>query len=109
RRLDELDEELAEAEARTDLGRHSKLAGEREALLRQLAADTGRHGRSRRLNDPVERARKAVAARLHDTISRVKMVDHAAGTHLEQSIHTGVHCAYRPTAPVRWAVSPDSF
>jgi len=107
-RLAELDEALADAEATADLGRQGKLAAEREALLRQLAADTGRLGRSRRLNDPVERARKAVAARLHDAIGRVKTVDRAAGVHLEQSIRTGVHCAYRPTSPLHWLVSPDS-
>ena len=108
RRLAELDEALAEAEASTDLGRQSKLVGEREALLRQLAADTGRRGRPRRLNDPVERARKAVASRLHDAIRRVKSVDRAAGVHLEQSIRTGVQCAYRPTSPLRWLISPGS-
>jgi len=109
RRLAELDEALAEAQANVDLGRQSKLAAEREALLRQLAADTGRRGRSRRLNDPIERARKAVAARLRDAIGHVKIADRAAGVHLEQSIRTGVHCAYRPTQPVRWSVSPDSL
>lgn len=107
RRLDEIEEALAEAEAHADLGRKNKLASEREDLLRRLAADTGRRGRARRLNDPVERARKAVAARVRDAIRRVKVADRRAGAHLEASVRTGVHCVYRPRPPMRWSVSPD--
>src|SRR5262249_26110743 len=105
RRLQEIDEELAEAETGADLGRARKLAGERDALLAQLAADTGRGGRARRLNDPVERARKAVTARLRDAIRRVKAADPAAAEHLERAVKTGVYCAYRPDPPVTWTVS----
>lgn len=108
RRLDEIDGDLAEAEARADLGRAGKLAAEREALVRHLAANTGRRGRARRLNDPVERARKAVTARLRDAIRRVKAADPTVGEHLERAVQTGVHCAYRPAHPVAWAVSPVS-
>jgi pimeloyl-ACP methyl ester carboxylesterase len=107
-RLDEIDDELANAESCADLGRVGRLAAEREALLHQLAADTGRKGRARRLNDPVERARKAVTARLRDAIRRVKAADPALGEHLEEAIQTGVYCTYRPAQPVAWAVSPVS-
>jgi pimeloyl-ACP methyl ester carboxylesterase len=108
RRLRDLDEELGEAEANGDMGRTRKLGAEREALLAQLAADTGRRGRARRLADPVEKARKAVTARLRDAIRRVTAADRDAGAHLEQSIQTGVHCAYRPAQPLVWSVSPVS-
>jgi pimeloyl-ACP methyl ester carboxylesterase len=107
-RLAEIDEEIAEAEARADLGRSGKLRVEREALLRQVAVDTGRRGRARRLNDPVERARKTVTARLRDAIRRVKAADRAVGEHLEGSVQTGVHCAYRPARPTAWSVSLDA-
>ena len=109
RRLHDIDEELTDAEARADLGRARGLAAERDALLRQLAADTNRRGRARLLNDPVERARKAVTARLRDAIRRVKSADGAAGEHLEAAVQTGVRCAYRPARPIVWAVSPDSI
>jgi pimeloyl-ACP methyl ester carboxylesterase len=107
RRLDEIDEEIAEAEAHADIGRSRSLTAERDALLRRLAADTGRRGRARRLNDPIERARKTVTARLRDAIRRVKGADRAVGEHLEGSVQTGVHCAYRPARPTTWAVSLD--
>jgi pimeloyl-ACP methyl ester carboxylesterase len=108
-RLDELDCALEEAEALADIGRKSRLATEREALLRRLAVDTGLRGRPRPLNDPVERARKAVAARLRDAIRRLKTADRPVGTHLESSIRTGIHCVYRPAHVIRWTVSPDVF
>jgi pimeloyl-ACP methyl ester carboxylesterase len=108
RRLGDIDDDLADAEARADLGRARTLTAERDALLRQLAADTGRRGRARRLNDPVERARKTVTARLRDAIRRVKAADRTVGEHLEGSVRTGVHCAYRPDRPMAWAVSLDA-
>jgi pimeloyl-ACP methyl ester carboxylesterase len=107
-RLADIDEGLAEAEERADIGRRAKLAAERAALLRQLTADTGRAGRVRRLNDPVERARKAVAARLRDAIRRVKAVDRGLGEHLEGAVRTGVLCVYRPEPAVSWSVPPDA-
>ncbi|MGO8968158.1 MAG: alpha/beta fold hydrolase [Myxococcaceae bacterium] len=106
-RLDELEHALADAEALADLGRKDRLTAEREALLHRLAADTGLRGRARRLNDPVERARKAVAARVRDAIRRLKTADRAVGTHLENSVQTGIRCVYRPAHPIRWTISPD--
>lgn len=107
RRLDALDADLADAEARADLGRKTTLATERQALLDALAADLGLGGKARRLNDPIERARKAVHARLRDAIRRIKLADPELGDHLERSIHTGARCAYRPVPPMEWIVSPD--
>jgi pimeloyl-ACP methyl ester carboxylesterase len=107
RRLAEIEEEIGEAEARSDLGRSNALTAEREAILESLSADTALRGRSRRLNDPVERARKAVSARLRDAIRHVKSVHPSAGEHLERSIRTGVQCAYRPAERIEWTVVPD--
>jgi hypothetical protein len=104
RRLRDLDEAMADAEAHADLGRRGKLAEERAALIDQVARDTGLGGRPRRLNDPIERARKAVTARLRDAIRRVKEADRTTGAHLEESVETGVTCVYRPARPIRWAV-----
>lgn len=96
RRLAEIDAAIAEAEGRLEGGSAGALAREREALLDQIAADTGLGGRPRRLNDPVERARKAVTARIRDAIRRIGRVDPALGRHLEASVSTGVRCTYAP-------------
>jgi pimeloyl-ACP methyl ester carboxylesterase len=108
-RLSDLDETLREAEAHGDAGAGQRIARERDLLVRRLAADTGLGGRSRLENDPVERARKAVTARIRDAIRRIQAVHPPLGEHLAATIVTGVHCAYRPAHQVRWKVTADSI
>jgi hypothetical protein len=99
-RLRELDEELDSAgPARAD-----KARAERDALVAELAAAAGLGGRTRRLGDQSERARKAVTARIRDSIDRIGRVHPALGEHLSASVTTGTWCAYSPPAPVRWRV-----
>ncbi len=95
-RLEALDAGLAEADAHNDLGRKGILLAARQALLDRLSADMGLRGKPRRLHDPIERARKAVTARLRDAIRRVKAADPAIGEHLERCVQTGILCTYRP-------------
>jgi pimeloyl-ACP methyl ester carboxylesterase len=92
-----------------DEGPRTKLERERDALLRQLAADTGLGGRVRKLNDPVERARKAVTARIRDAIRRIRKVHPQLGEHLHGAVATGLCCVYRPRDDLRWIVGPDAI
>jgi pimeloyl-ACP methyl ester carboxylesterase len=105
-RLGDLDEAMRDT---ADEGRRTQLAREREALLRQLAVDTGLGGRVRKLNDPLERARKAVTARIRDAIRRIRKVHPALGEHLHASVATGLCCVYRPRLDFRWTVAPDAI
>jgi hypothetical protein len=104
-RLTELDEELAEADARHDIERSARLTAERDALIDELARATGLHGRRRRLGDTAERARTTVTARIRDAIGRIERVHPELGRHLRTSIFTGTRCAYRPGETVRWHIS----
>ncbi len=97
-----IEAELAEAEERHDLGRAEALRDEREALLSELGAATGLSGRARRLGDPAERARKAVSARIRDSIKRLAAVHPELAAHLAESITTGRTCAYRPAPARNW-------
>jgi len=106
RRLAEL-EAAASEEPRPD--RRAQLEKERQALLRQLVSDTGLGGRSRKLNDPAERARKAVAARIRDAIRGIAKVHPELGAHLDRSVATGLRCVYQPAEATHWRVSPDDF
>jgi hypothetical protein len=82
RRLSELDDEVA---------------GEREAVLGELRRATRPDGRSRALgNTDVERARKAVTARIRDAIRRIEQVLPDLGTHLDRTVRTGNTCRYDP-------------
>jgi pimeloyl-ACP methyl ester carboxylesterase len=101
-RLVVLDAELARADASGDAATAATAASERDSLLAELKAATGLGGRTRRLGDPTERARKAVTARIRDAISRIDAAHPDLGVHLRASIRTGTCCAYEPTQPVAW-------
>lgn len=109
-RLTELDTALEDARrCGAHPGQTERLEEEKEALLHQLRAATGLGGKARGLKDPVERARKAVTARIRDAIRRIRAAHPELGAHLQEAILTGVSCAYRPSPPVRWSVSPEAF
>ncbi|MDP8976468.1 MAG: AAA family ATPase [Actinomycetota bacterium] len=105
RRITDLDEDLDEAQAHHDLGRLERVEREREALLDELRRATGHAGKDRGLGpSTVERARKAVTARLRDTLRRIEAVLPELGSHLDRSIVTGTYCRYEPTEPLTWNV-----
>jgi hypothetical protein len=104
-RLRALDADIEEA---ADLGSAAAvetLRAEREALIHELAAATGLRGRSRRLGDPAERARKTVSARVRDALSKTAQVHPQLGQHLRDALHLGTYCTYAPRPPVHWTVT----
>jgi hypothetical protein len=105
RRLTELDDDIAEAEAHNDPGRLAMLQGERDFLLVELSGAVGLGGRVRRSGDDIDRMRKAVRARLRDAIMHIEAVHPALGRHLTASVRTGVYCAYQPEYSVGWTVA----
>ena len=102
RRLADLDEEIAEADAWADPERASRARAERDALVSEVTAATGLAGRARRLGDQDERARKAVTARIRDMIGRIERVHPSLAAHLRASVTTGTRCCYSPPAPASW-------
>jgi hypothetical protein len=101
-RLGELEEEIEQAERWSDPERAARARQERDALVEELAAAAGLGGRARRLDDPSERARKAVTARIRDVIARVERLHPDLGAHLRASVTTGTFCGYSPAAPTAW-------
>ncbi|MEU1585545.1 AAA family ATPase [Micromonospora sp. NPDC005710] len=102
RHLARLDEEIDRAAARDDDRRVSKLDAERGALLDELRAAAGLAGRSRRLGDEAERARKTVTARIRDTLRKLDDRHPALASHLRDSVSTGTTCRYLPSDPPPW-------
>ncbi|MEU4368851.1 AAA family ATPase [Micromonospora chersina] len=100
--LRRLDDEIDRAAVRDDAARLAALDAERAALLDQLRAAAGLAGRSRRLGDQAERARKAVTARIRDTLRRIDERHPVLGAHLRESVTTGGTCRYLPTEAVPW-------
>jgi tetratricopeptide (TPR) repeat protein len=105
RRLSELEEDLAEADATGDPERGARAHEERELLLAELSSAYGLGGRARRTGDDAERARSAATWRIRDTIKRLEKVHPALGRHLRASVRTGVFCSYQPEDEVAWTVS----
>ncbi|MGH7855697.1 MAG: hypothetical protein ACREQY_00070, partial [Candidatus Binatia bacterium] len=101
-RLADLRSELEDAERQNDLGRTSKIKQEIEFLAGELASAYGLGGRSRRMGDPAERARKTVTSRIRDSLVRIRRAHGPLSQHLARSIKTGVFCSYVPEQPVRW-------
>ena len=101
-RLRELDEDLAEAEAHHDLERQARARLERELLAEELAGAVGLGGRSRLLGGGSERARKAVTARIRNSLRRIEERHAELGAHLAETITTGASCSYSPSQPVEW-------
>ncbi|PGH43238.1 ATPase [Micromonospora sp. WMMA1996] len=100
--LRRLDDEIDRAARRDDERRLAALDAERAALLDQLRAAAGLAGRSRRLGDQAERARKAVTGRIRDSLRRIDQRHPALASHLRDSITTGTSCRYLPPDPISW-------
>jgi hypothetical protein len=104
RRLDELEDELADAERCADLARADNARLERDFIVAELAAALGVDGRPRRVGDPAERARKAVTGRVRLTIGRIGEAHPDLARHLTNAVRTGTYCMYQPETPVDWTV-----
>lgn len=94
-RLGAIDGELDDADAAGDADRSEELEQERAAIIDQLRAASGLGGRSRRMGDDVERARKAVSARVRDAINKIGEAHTELAMHLAESVTTGRECRYR--------------
>jgi hypothetical protein len=102
KRLADLDEELDDAEARHDVARHAKRSAEREALLKELARATGLGGKPRRTGSPTEKARLNVTRTIRHAIAALSAALPELGSHLDESLATGVSCCYEPRTHVAW-------
>ena len=103
-RLDELAEELREAEQWNDRERAARASEERDLLAHELAAAVGLGGRDRRAASDAERARINVTRSVKAALERISEHSPALGQHLEATLRTGTYCSYvpDPRVPVRW-------
>ncbi|WP_408053968.1 ATP-binding protein [Streptomyces sp. CMC78] len=101
-RLARLDAGIDRAAARDDTRQVETYDRERQALLDELRTAAGLGGRTRRLGDQTERARKTVTARIRDTLRKLETLHPALAAHLKASVTTGTTCAYRPERSPDW-------
>lgn len=102
--LRSLDEDEAEAEAAGDTEGAARARERRQLLAEAVARDFGLGGRSRRVGDPVERARKTVSTRIRRTIAAITKLHPELGRHLDRSVDTGAWCSYRPAEEIFWVL-----
>ncbi|MFE3449446.1 AAA family ATPase [Nonomuraea sp. NPDC059194] len=102
RHLARLDEETDRALELGDDERAARLDGEREALLAELRAAAGLGGRTRRLGDEAERARKTVTARIRDVLRKLDTLHPELAAHLRATVSTGATCRYDPGSAITW-------
>jgi len=102
RRLARLDEEIDRAVHRGDDDRAAELDAERAALLAELRSAAGLGGRTRRLGDEAERARKTVTARIRDILRKLDNLHPELAAHLRATVSTGSTCRYRPDREIAW-------
>jgi len=103
-RIDELRNDLEEAERFNDSYRAARTRSELHAVVEQLAAAVGLGGRDRRSSSKAERARSAVTKRIKEAINRIGKVMPALGRHFAARIKTGYLCSYNPhpDRPIEW-------
>ena len=82
RRIETLHADIERADEDGDVATSQAASLELDALLRELSVTTGLRGRRRRLGDEVDRARKTVSARIHDSLERLAQVHPTLGAHL---------------------------
>jgi hypothetical protein len=104
RRLNDLREDLNEAEQFNDLGRAVKAQDEMHAIALHLASAVGLGGRDRKTSSEAERARSAVTKRIKKAIQKIGDAIPSLGHHLTARIRTGYFFSYNPhpDRPVEW-------
>jgi CheY-like chemotaxis protein len=103
-RLDELEEELREAEQFNDRERISRANDERELLAHELAAAVGLGGRDRKAASDAERGRVNVTRAIKSVLDRIAENSAPLAKHFEATLRTGTFCSYAPdpNATLQW-------
>jgi class 3 adenylate cyclase len=104
RELDDLREEIQEAERLCDLGRVERSREAREMLQARLATAVGLAGHDRQSAAAAERARCTVAQAIRVALKRIHGGVPALGDELRLRIITGMYCVYvpDPVHPTDW-------
>jgi tetratricopeptide (TPR) repeat protein len=104
RRLEELREDLDEAESLGDPERAARAREEMDFLARELSGAVGLGGRGRKAASSTERARQSVTKAIKAAIDRIASHSPALARHLTSAVQTGTFCSYAPDprAPISW-------
>ncbi len=102
KRLQELGEELEEAQGFNDLVRAERLEDEIEAIKKELTTAFGLRGRTRKGADPNERARKTISKAVGRTLAHIQKYDLDLWRHLQKALELGLTSSYNPHPLLNW-------
>jgi AAA ATPase-like protein len=95
-RVEELREEIEEAESFNDPERAASAREEMDFIASELASAVGLGGRDRKAASTAERARVNVTRAIKSTLKKVAEHDTDLGRQLEATVRTGTFCVYSP-------------
>jgi tetratricopeptide (TPR) repeat protein len=98
KRLEALEDAVAEAESFGDTARAETARHEIEMLASELGRAVGLGGRARKAGAAGERARSAVQRRIRHAVERIASHSPALASFLERSLRTGNYCSFVPIA-----------
>jgi hypothetical protein len=103
-RLNELRQDLSEAERFNDPQRKTEAQNEMRAIADCLGSAVGLGGRDRKACSDTERARSAVTKCIRKSIQKIGSAIPSLGYHLAARIKTGYFCSYNPhpDRPIAW-------
>jgi non-specific serine/threonine protein kinase len=102
RRLEDLRDELEEAERFHDSGRAAKARAEIDFITSELAAAYGLRGHARRPGSSSEKARQAVSYCIRSSLNKLRTTHPTLWRHLFAALKTGTFCSYNPEHPTSW-------
>jgi hypothetical protein len=107
RRINDLRQDLRQAEQLNDPQRKTAVQIELHAIAEHLASLVGLGNRDRKASSSAERARSAVTKCIKRAVQEIGMAIPSLGYQLAASIKTGYFCSYHPDPehPVAWKVS----
>ena len=104
RRVNDLRQDLIQAERFNDLQRKTEVQNELQVIADHLARGVGLVGRGRRASSTAERVRSAVTKCIKKAIQKIGEAIPSLGWHLAARIKTGYFCSYNPhpDRPIAW-------
>jgi TolB-like protein len=101
----DIQNDLHEAEQRSDFARVEKLQEEYDRLIEYLSKSLGLKGKTREAGSTVQKGRSAVTWRIRNAIAQIEQYHPMLGAHLSNAIKTGILCSYQPERDITWISS----
>ncbi len=105
-KLEDFDDLIEQATDSKSYSRVEELQEQRDALVTQMALDTGLGGKSRPLGTtgPAKSAQTSVQRSITAALNSVTKAMPRAGEHLTAGIRTGADCTYQPITTPIWSL-----